>query len=68
MASYEPEGRRYCGRLFTTDEIQRICSLTAAEPKRNRAQLSREVCDILGWLRPDGRPKEMGDVPDAVET
>jgi len=59
MASYEPEGRRYCGRLFTTDEIQRIRSLTAAEPKRNRAQLSREVCDILGWLRPDGRPKEM---------
>lgn len=59
MASHEPEGRRYCGRLFTTDEIQRIRSLTAAEPKRNRAQLSREVCDILGWLRPDGRRKDM---------
>jgi hypothetical protein len=59
MASHEPESRRYCGRLFTPDEIQRIRSLTAAEPKRNRAQLSREVCDILGWLRPDGRRKDM---------
>ncbi len=59
MASHEPESRRYCGRLFTPDEIQRIRSLTAAEPRRNRAQLSREVCDILGWLRPDGRRKDM---------
>ncbi len=59
MASHEPESRRYCGRLFTPVEIQRIRSLTAAEPKRNRAQLSREVCDILEWLRPDGRRKDM---------
>ena len=59
MATDKPESRRYSGRLFTTDEILRIRSLISAEPKRNRAQLSREVCDILGWLRPDGRPKEM---------
>lgn len=59
MATSEPESRRYCGRLFTSAEIERIRGLIAAEPKRNRAQLSREVCDILGWLRPDGRPKEM---------
>jgi len=59
MAISEPESRRYCGRVFTSAEIERIRALIAAEPKRNRAQLSREVCDILGWLRPDGRPKEM---------
>ena len=59
MARHEPGSRRYCGRLFTAEEIQWIRSLTAAEPKRNRAQLSREVCDALGWLRPDGRRKDM---------
>ena len=59
MAIDEPESRRYCGRLFTPDEMQRIRGLTAAEPKRNRAQLSREVCDVLGWLRPDGSRKDM---------
>ena len=59
MATHDAESHRYCGRLFTADEIQRIRSLTTSEPKRNRAQLSREVCDILGWFRPDGRLKDM---------
>ncbi len=49
----------YCGRVFTAAEIQRICRLTATEPKLNRAQLSRRVCDELHWLRADGRPKDM---------
>ena len=59
MATHDAESHRYCGRLFSAAEIQRIRRLIAAEPKRNRAQLSREVCDVLGWLRPDGRRKDM---------
>ncbi|MFH1741654.1 MAG: DUF4338 domain-containing protein [bacterium] len=51
--------RRYCGRLFTAEEIEQIRSGIASDPERNRAQLSRWVCDALGWLRPDGRRKEM---------
>lgn len=50
---------RYCGRSFTLEEIDRIRDLIASEPKRNRAQLSRVVCDELSWFRPDGRRKEM---------
>ncbi len=57
MSSAVPH--RYCGRSFTAGEIDRIRCLIASEPKRNRAQLSRVVCDELGWLRPDGRRKEM---------
>jgi hypothetical protein len=53
------KSRRYCGRIFTTSEIQQIRELIGAEPKNNRAQLSRKVCDVLGWLRPDGRRKDM---------
>lgn len=59
MATHEPESRRYCGRLFSAEEILWIQRLIAAEPKRNRAQLSYEVCDALGWLRADGRRKDM---------
>jgi len=50
---------RYCGRLFTTEEMDWIRRLMASEPKLNRARLSRRVCNELHWLRPDGRSKEM---------
>jgi hypothetical protein len=33
--------------------------LITADPTRNRAQLSRLVCDELGWLGVDGRRKDM---------
>jgi len=50
---------RYCGRLFTMEEMDWLRRLMASEPKLNRAQLSRRVCSELHWLRPDGRSKEM---------
>lgn len=50
---------RYCGRSFTAEDINRIRHLINSDPKRNRRQLSRMVCNEFGWLRPDGRPKEM---------
>jgi len=50
---------QYCGRLFTTEEMDWIRRLTASEPRLNRAQLSRRVCRELHWLRLDGRSKEM---------
>jgi len=59
MEANNSEGHRYCGRVFSADEIEQIRRLILAEPKRNRAQLSREVCDILDWHRPDGRRKDM---------
>lgn len=50
---------RYCGRIFTADEIAQIRNLIALHPEDHRAHLSRLVCDELGWLRPDGRRKDM---------
>ncbi len=50
---------RYCGRDFTADEMDQIRHLIASDSARNRAQLSRLVCDRLRWLRPDGRRKDM---------
>lgn len=50
---------RYCGRLFTNKEMDRIRQLIASDRKLNRVQLSRVVCDEFNWLRPNGRSKEM---------
>jgi hypothetical protein len=49
----------YCGRLFTAEQIESIRRLIVAAPRLNRAQLSRRVCEDLGWKGPDGRHKEM---------
>jgi len=50
---------RYFGRSFSVREIDRIRHLIASEPRPTRIQLSRIVCDEFGWLRPDGRRKDM---------
>ncbi len=50
---------RYCGRLFTLEELGRIRQWIVTEPRPNRAALSRLVCQELGWLRPNGRLKDM---------
>ena len=49
---------RYCGREFTEAEIELIRELLRT-PKMNRARLSREVCERLGWRRDNGRLKDM---------
>lgn len=50
---------RYCGRDFAAAEIDTIRQLIACNPSATRAQLSRRVCEDLGWRRPDGRLKDM---------
>jgi hypothetical protein len=54
-----PTSRRYCGRLFSPEELEIIRRLIASDAKLNRAQLSRVVCDEFDWRMPDGRAKEM---------
>lgn len=54
-----PRTLRYCGRLLTDGEVDRIRRLVAETTGANRAQLSRIVCEQLGWRRGDGRLKEM---------
>jgi hypothetical protein len=50
---------RYCGRDFSDAEIEAIRQLIADHPKARRARLSRLVCEQIGWLREDGRLKDM---------
>ena len=50
---------RYCGRAFSAADLAHMRQLITANPTASRAQLSRLVCVELGWMREDGRPKEM---------
>ena len=50
---------RYCGRDFTPKELEQIGSLIKHNPEFNRTRLSREVCQMLQWLKPDGKLKDM---------
>ena len=50
---------RYCGRQFSTSEVEFIRSLIANEPRMTRYKLSLAVCDQLNWRRPDGGRKDM---------
>ena len=59
MPRSKQESHRYCGREFTADELRSIRELISADAGRKRAELSRLVCDHLGWKRPDGRRKDM---------
>ena len=50
---------RYCGRDFSVSEMVAVRTLIADHPTANRARLSRLVCEVLDWRRPDGRLKDM---------
>ncbi len=55
----ETSSYRYCGRVFTSEEIDKIRELIVTEPKPNRLRLSKIVCEQFQWLRPDGQLKDM---------
>ena len=50
---------RYSGRDFTPKEIKQIRSLIKQNPGFNRMRLSKEVCRMFQWLKPDGNLKDM---------
>ncbi len=50
---------RYCGRDLTPKELEQIRSLIKHNPEFNRMRLSKEVCQMLQWLKPDGKFKDM---------
>lgn len=50
---------RYCGRDFSGSEMEALRRLIAEHPDKNRLSLSRMVCQLFDWLKPDGGLKEM---------
>ncbi|WP_199221780.1 hypothetical protein [Limnohabitans sp. Bal53] len=49
----------YCARDFSPDDIQTIRDLIAHNPKLQRSALSRQLCQLWGWTKPNGQLKDM---------
>lgn len=50
---------RYCAREFSAAEIQMIQQLIADNPGLKRSPLSRRICQLFGWTKPNGELKDM---------
>ena len=49
----------YCGRHFSCDELRTIKELLAHSPGVKRTPLSRTICELLDWRKPNGELKDM---------
>jgi Domain of unknown function (DUF4338) len=51
--------KRYCGRDFSPADLLAITTLIEQNPTSNRASLSRQICHLFDWRKPDGGLKDM---------
>lgn len=51
--------RVYCGRAISADDIETIRCLISQDPNLTRAALSRKLCELWQWLKPNGELKDM---------
>jgi hypothetical protein len=54
-----PLPKRYSGREFGGEEIERVRALIRDHPQATRQQLSYRVCELFDWRKPDGSFKDM---------
>jgi hypothetical protein len=51
--------RRYCGKDFLESDIDRIREVIHNNPDDHRVFLSKKVCDVFNWRKPNGELKDM---------
>jgi len=49
----------YCGRPFSDADLDEVRRIVAEPPDQTRWEISKRVCEALGWRKPDGGLKEM---------
>jgi len=49
----------YCGREFSADDIQAIKRLMEQDPSLKRSPLSRRLCELFAWTKPNGELKDL---------
>lgn len=49
----------YCAREFSADDIQAISRLIEQDPSLKRSPLSRKLCELFEWTKPNGELKDM---------
>jgi hypothetical protein len=47
----------FCGRRFSTKEIELVCELVSDFRSLSLTEIARTVCELLEWKRPNGRLK-----------
>ena len=49
----------YCGRQFSPQDLETIRTLIEQNPSLKRSPLSRQLCQLWGWTKPNGELKDM---------
>jgi len=49
--------REYSGRAFTEAEMELIRDIAATYPKLSQTELASTVCELVGWVQTNGKPK-----------
>jgi hypothetical protein len=49
----------YCGRAFSPDDIEAIKGVMKQNPSLKRTPLSRKLCELFDWTKPNGELKDM---------
>jgi len=48
---------RFCGETVTGEQLELIKSITKRYQNLSRTELAATACELLGWLRNNGKPK-----------
>jgi hypothetical protein len=51
--------KRYSGRVFAPEDVERVRTLIGAHPQASRQRLSYLICEALDWRKADGSLKDM---------
>ncbi len=54
-----PPAKRYSGKPFAADDVERIRQLIRENPQANRQRISFLVCEAFDWRKADGSWKDM---------
>jgi len=47
----------FSGRTFSEDDIELIKEVTATYPKLSQHELANTICELMGWVQTNGKPK-----------
>jgi hypothetical protein len=51
--------REYSGRKFSAEDMHLIVTTTQMYPKLSEREMAETVCELIGWLTPNGKPKRV---------
>ena len=49
--------REYSGRKFSSEDISLIITTTQSYPRLSQKEMASTVCELIGWVTPNGKPK-----------